>query len=83
MSTQGGGEEAGDHTGMSESGPPRGAKEAAPGFEPGNSCLEMQSGFLTPTAIRFVLALAVLILLGITGRLDADSALVLWKVFLP
>ena len=56
--------------------------EGAPGFEPGDCGLEVPSGFLTPTPIR-ILALAVLVVLGLTGGLDTPVAHMLWHVFLP
>lgn len=53
------------------------------GFEPPTDGLEMPRPFLTGSHICLRLALALAIILGLTGRLDAQSANLLWKVILP
>lgn len=56
----------------------------ASGFEPEDCGLEVPSGFLTPTPRWCVrLAVALLVVLGLSGRLDAQTAYLLWQVFLP
>lgn len=60
-------------------------KEVAPGFEPGGLGLEMPAGILAPTTVSIKLrcALAVVLLLCMTGNLDTSTASVLWQVVLP
>ena len=53
------------------------------GFEPPNGGLEMPRLFLTNSHLCLRLAVAILVVLCLSGRLDAQTANVLWKVFLP
>lgn len=53
------------------------------GFEPPGGGLEMPRPFLTGSHMCFRLALAVLVILGLSGRLDATTANLLWQVVLP
>ena len=52
------------------------------GFEPPCGGLEVPRPFLTGMSFRR-LALALLVVLALTGRLDTSTAHVLWQIILP
>jgi hypothetical protein len=53
------------------------------GFEPPSGGLEMPRPILTGSHMCFRLAVAILVVLGLTGRLDANTAYILGQVVLP
>lgn len=58
-------------------------EECGAGFEPAHGGLGMPRPFLAGPHMCFRLAVALIVVLGLTGRLDASTAYALGQILLP